>query len=143
MLHFLLIAVAAPETLENLDALDQRVAAIAAHAQPVDKRLKLAACPQNPIITPPEGGIVVIRCPAIGWRIRVTLSAQAAESGQREALVRKGQMVEAISEGAGFSASTYMVALEDGAVGDAIRVKSPTSQTPMTAKVSARGVVNF
>jgi flagellar basal body P-ring formation protein FlgA len=143
MLFLLLLVAAAPEAFENLEALDQRVIAVTADAQPIDKRLKLAQCPQTPIIAPPAGGSVVVRCPAKGWRLRVPVDTRHAISDRSEIFVHKGQMVEAISEGSGFSVSTNMIAVEDGSEGETIRVKSPSSSVQTTATVKSRGIVSF
>lgn len=142
--YFIAAAVAAtPSAYEDLEILDERVALVATGAQPVDARLKLAVCPDEPIIAPPVGGAIVVRCEAKGWRIRVPVRSQSQAAGQAQMLVRKGEMVECIDSGAGFAVSTLMVAMEDGAIGQAIRVKSPTSKAAITATISARGVVSF
>jgi flagellar basal body P-ring formation protein FlgA len=143
MFPFLFLFAVAPQAFENLEAVDQRVLAVTANAQPIDKRLKLAQCPEQPIIAPPVGGSVIVRCPSKGWRLRVPVRASTTESHRAQTLVHKGQMVEAISEGPGFSVSTNMIALEDGGAGAAIRVKSPSSPAQTTATVKARGVVSF
>ena len=145
MIHYLLAAAIAspPPAYEDMETLDQRVAAVAAGAQPVDARLKLAVCPDEPIIAPPVGGAIIVRCEAKGWRLRIPVRSQSQMLGQTEVLVRKGEMVECVDMGAGFAVSTSMIALEDGALGQAIRVKSSTSSAAITATVSARGVVSF
>jgi flagellar basal body P-ring formation protein FlgA len=145
MMHYLIAATiaVAPAAYEDLEALDERVALVDAGAQPVDARLKLAACPDEPIIAPPVGGAIVVRCEAKGWRLRVPVRSQAQAAGQAQILVRKGEMVECVDSGAGFAVSTSMVALEDGAIGQAIRVKSSTSAAAITATITARGVVSF
>jgi flagellar basal body P-ring formation protein FlgA len=143
MLPFLFLFAEVPEAFENLEALDQRVAAIAPDAELTDKRMKLARCPDQPIIASPAGGVIVIRCPPKAWRFRVMVRAEKADSAQAEIFVHKGQMIEAVSEGHGFSVSTNMIAVEDGSAGQTIRVKSPLSPVQTTATVKARGVVSF
>jgi flagellar basal body P-ring formation protein FlgA len=143
MLSLLLLVAAAPEAFEDLEALDVRVAAVAAEAQPTDKRLKLAQCPSQPIIASPSGGSVVVRCPPKGWRLRVPVDTRHAISDRSEIFVHKGQMVEAVSEGPGFSVSTNMIAAEDGSEGETIRVKSPSSSVQTTATVKSPGIVSF
>lgn len=143
MLPFLLLVAPTPEAFENLEMLDERVALVAADAEPIDKRLKLARCSGQPNIAPLAGGVIVIRCPQSGWRLRVVVRRETAESAPVETVVHKGQMVEAISEGRGFSVSTNMIAVEDGSAGQTIRVKLPLSSVQTTAIVKARGVVSF
>ena len=89
------------------------------------------------------GGAVIVRCPAVGWRLRVPVKASLDQAATAEIVIRKGEMVECVSDGQGFAVSTTMMALEDAAVGQPVRVKSLTSSTTMTAYVKTRGVVTF
>lgn len=141
MFSLLLIAAAVPVSFEDLEILDERVLAVAESPQPIDKRLKLTQCPEEPIITPPVGGVVVVRCPQIGWRLRVSAGSQKSSSEVADIAVRKGELVECVSAGSGYSVSTNMVALEDAAIGQPVRVKSLTSPTPVVGTVTARGTV--
>ncbi len=145
MLHYIFAAAltASPQAYEDLETLDERVALVDASAQPVDARLRLAVCPDEPIIAAPVGDAIVVRCEAKGWRLRIPVTLQRQTANHTQMLVRKGEMVECVDMGAGFAVSTNMVAMEDGAVGQAIRVKSPTSANSITATVTARGVVSF
>jgi flagellar basal body P-ring formation protein FlgA len=143
MYHFILLAAAAPLAFEDLELLDDRISAISPNAQYTDKRLKLAQCPDDPIIAPAVGGTVVVRCPALGWRLRVPVKAPTAAAESGEVIVRKGDLVECVSGGPGFSVSTMMVALDDAGVGQPVRVKSMTSPIAVTATAKARGVVSF
>jgi flagellar basal body P-ring formation protein FlgA len=141
--HYLAAALASiSPAYENLEALDERIAAVSEGAQPVDARLKLAVCPTKPIIAPPVNEAIVVRCEARGWRLRVPVKS-APQAVAAQILVRKGEMVECIDAGPGFSVSTSMIALEGGALGQAIRVKSLTSASAITATVAARGIVRF
>lgn len=143
MYHLLLLASAASPAFEDLEILDERVLAISDYAEPIDKRLKLAECPDDPIIAPPVGGSVVVRCPALGWRLRVRVKTAVPSVEVAEIIVRKGEMVETVSDGPGFSVSTPMIAMEDASIGEAVRVKSPSSRIPITATVKARGLVSY
>jgi flagellar basal body P-ring formation protein FlgA len=142
MLHIILLAAAVPAAFEDLDLLDQRIGAVAANADAIDKRLKLTRCPTDALIEPGTRGTVVVRCPALGWRLRVAVRA-AATPASVEIAVRKGDLVDCVFHGPGFSVSVPMVALEDAGVGEPVRVKSPSSQTSVTAYVQARGLVSF
>jgi flagella basal body P-ring formation protein FlgA len=111
---------------------------------PIDRRLKLAACPDTPAIEGPAMGAAVVRCAALGWRIRVPLRVNAAASAsQRTAtLVRKGDPVELVAGGASFTVSTQMIADEDGAQGEMIRVRADRSAAPIVARVVDVGLVS-
>jgi flagella basal body P-ring formation protein FlgA len=143
MYHLLLLAIATPPTFEDLDLLDERVAAVAPNASAIDKRLKLAHCPDAPIIAPPAGSALIVRCPAVGWRLRVPIKSSLAAAESGATVIRKGELVECVSQGPGFAVSTMMLALDDAAAGEPVRVKSPTSATVVTATAKARGLVSF
>jgi flagellar basal body P-ring formation protein FlgA len=144
LIYIIAAAVAAtPKAYEDLEALDEMVSLVDASAQPVDARLKLAICPNEPIIAPPVNGAIVVRCAAKGWRLRVPVRSQTQSTTAPQILVRKGELVECIDAGAGFAVSANMVAMDDGALGQPIRVKSPTSKMTITATITARGVVSF
>ena len=143
MYHLLLLAAATPAAYEDLELLDDRVLSVAPQSTAIDKRLKLAECPDDPIIAPPVGGSVIVRCPALGWRLRVPVKQSVAADPSGEAVIRKGELVECVSGGPGFSVSTMMLALDDAAAGQSVRVKSPTSSIVVTATAKARGLVSF
>lgn len=142
MLSLLMLFAATSTQFENLEILDQNIQ-LHANAEPLDKRLKLARCPENPIIAPVVGDAVVVRCPAIGWRLRVPVRAPAATDKVAQIIIRKGDMVDCITSGPGFAVSTQMIALDDAAAGQSLRVKSLTSPTSMTAVAKARGLATF
>jgi flagellar basal body P-ring formation protein FlgA len=143
MYQLLLLAIASPPAFEDLDLLDKRVTAVAPNASAIDKRLKLAQCPEEPVVAPPAGGSLIVRCPAVGWRLRVSIKPDLAAAASSAPVIRKGEMVECVSEGPGFAVSTMMLALDDAAAGEPVRVKSPTSATVVTATAKARGLVSF
>jgi flagellar basal body P-ring formation protein FlgA len=139
-LFVLLAATAVP--FEDLALLDQKIQEYG-KAEAVDRRLKLTRCPEDPIITPAAGGAIIVRCPAIGWRLRVPLRAPDAADDSIVIIIRKGDLIECITSGQGFAVSTQMIALDDASIGQSLRVKSLTSPTPMTAVAKARGVAVF
>jgi flagellar basal body P-ring formation protein FlgA len=130
------------QSFEDIAALDQVVAAVT-KAQPIDARLKLARCPQPVLVQAEHMGAVTVQCSALGWRIRVPVLQAATAAASAEMLVRRGETVEMVSSGSGFEISTNAVALEDGPLGSAIRVKSPTGNAVSVATVTARGIVNI
>jgi flagella basal body P-ring formation protein FlgA len=140
-------------SFENINTLEARlVAALGADigtpggpVAPIDRRLKLARCPAPATIDPPALGAIAIRCEAIGWRIRVPLdraaTAAAPMTAKAQPLVRKGDPVELFVETASFSVSTGVIAQEDGAMGDRIRVRSDPKAPVMIAEVVDGGRV--
>lgn len=142
MYHLLFLVAATPTAFEDLELLDDRVMAVAPQAEAIDKRLKLAQCPDDPVITP-VSGTVIVRCPGLGWRLRVAVKRPATMLPSGETVIRKGELVECISGGPGFSVSSMMLALDDAAAGQPVRVKSPTSSIIVTATAKARGIVSF
>jgi flagella basal body P-ring formation protein FlgA len=148
MKHFLLpIALLATplhaQQFEDIPALDVQVAAVAEAAQPIDRRLKLARCPESVVIDPPALGAVALRCKSLGWRIRVPLVQSAKAEAASEIIIRRGDAVELISGGDGFEVSTRGTAMEDGRVGKGIRVKSSTAAAVTLGTVTASGTVQM
>ncbi|WP_311266764.1 flagella basal body P-ring formation protein FlgA [Sphingobium sp. WCS2017Hpa-17] len=160
------------QKFENLDRIDSLVAmTVGANlgepggpAAPVDRRLRLAACPTTPSVEGPIFGAAMVKCDALNWRIRVPLVAgsAAAASGPvpraassfgasrfarpapavaKEAVVRKGDPVQLMAGNAAFSVSRMMVADEDGAMGETIRVREDKKSAPIFAQVVEMGVV--
>lgn len=155
-----MLAIAAPshasaQPFENLDRIDSLVATTVGAeigtpggaVAPVDKRMKLAPCPQIPSIEGPVFGAAIVRCDRLGWRIRVPLiGAGQAQSGyarpqQRVVLVKKGDPVQLVAGDASFSVSRAMVADEDGAIGDMIRVRADKASPPVTGRVEPSGII--
>ncbi|MFC3442685.1 flagella basal body P-ring formation protein FlgA [Sphingobium rhizovicinum] len=162
----------AQQKFENLDRIDSLVAmTVGANlgepggpAAPVDRRLRLAACPTTPTVEGPVFGAAMVQCASLGWRIRVPLVAggAAAASGPlprtaaanrftrpaapvapKENIVRKGDPVQLMAGNAAFSVSRMMVADEDGAVGETIRVREDKKSAPVFAQVVEMGVVRI
>lgn len=157
----------AQQRFENLDRIDSLVAmTVGANlgepggpAAPVDRRLKLAACPAMPKVEGPVFGAAMVKCESLGWRIRVPLVAggaaaasgpvprsasrvtPAARTTPQESVVRKGDPVQLMAGNALFSVSRSMVADEDGAVGDTIRVREDKKAAPILAQVVEMGLV--
>lgn len=146
--------VAAATGFEDLSLLEARVTAtlgagigeVGGPARPIDRRLKLAACPASPALAVPTPFAAVVQCEPLGWRIHVPLvrppaAAMQAAAAAREPVIRKGDQVELVADGGGFTVSTLAVAQQDGAPGDRIRVKSEGRTAPVTAEVERQGRV--
>lgn len=151
-----LAAVAAPafaQGFENLDMLDNRIAAaLGANVgepggpmAPLDRRLRLAACPQPATIEEPAMGALTVRCVAHGWRIRVPLTGGGAVArtaqARAEPVIRRGDQVEVVAMTSSFTVSTMGTAEQDGAPGDRIRVRTERRSAPFIGQVTADGRV--
>ena len=144
---------------ENLEMLDNRVAAAlganigepGGARTPIDRRLRLQACPQPVEIGEPVAGALAVRCAPLGWRIRVSIvgapqASQAAATPARaqaraEPVVRRGDQIELVAMASGFTVSTLAVAEQDGAPGDRIRVRTERRTAPVIGQVLEDGRV--
>jgi flagella basal body P-ring formation protein FlgA len=112
-------------------------------AQGVDRRVKLSAC-QSPLALGWYGArrdAVLVQCPdTAGWRIFVPVLVTQALGAQPAVL--RGEGVSISIAGEGFTVSQPGEALESGAVGAWIRVKSSNSKTDaLRAQVVRPGLV--
>jgi flagella basal body P-ring formation protein FlgA len=125
---------------------------------PIDRRMRLAACPGGIQIDPPSPGAVTVRCTTSGWRIRVPLtrpgmnfaggnpaSAGGADrtSSSANAAIRKGDPVQLIAQGQAFSISVDATAMEDANVGNRMRVTTSGRGAIMFAEVLDVGKVRL
>jgi len=149
--------------LENLDALERRlVIALGADigqpggpVAPIDRRMKLAACPGAAEVEAPYAGAAVLRCAEIGWRIRVPVlpggmiraaaapARQIARQEKADPVIRRGDPVEIRAEYAGFTVTKQMIADQDGAPGDRIRVRTEPRARPIVVEVVDVGVARL
>lgn len=132
------LAAALPLSFEDLGDLDARIAAIGS-AAPVDRRLKLPRCPLPADIAPVGGNAIAVRCPSLGWRILVPLVAAPQSISAPD--IRKGDIVELHVDGTGFSVSTSAKAVEDGRVGQAVRVRPSDGNAQVSVTVLGVGRV--
>jgi flagella basal body P-ring formation protein FlgA len=131
---------------QDLAELDARVSSALGGngvAVPIDRRIKLAKCGNVPEIAAPANGSVAIRCPDQGWRLAVTVTGLSMQAPGviNEILVRRGDTIEVLARGSGFSVSSTGVAMDEGGAGRSVRVKMPTSSAPISAVVLRAGVV--
>ncbi len=153
------IAPAAAAGFQNLTDLD---VAVAAHMgaeigepggarAPVDRRLKLKACPEAPAVSGPVLGAAVVRCEPVGWSIRVPLKLDAATRSsaaspaarvKEDDAVSRGQAVRLTVEGTGFAISRTMIADKNGKIGDMISVRADRMAKPILARVVDIGEVS-
>lgn len=144
--------------VQDLDALErQLVIALGADIGhpggprvPVDRRLKLAACPTDLTIDPPRMGAATVRCAALGWRIRVPLLPGGRESDpvamsaivpapRAEPVIRRGDAIELATGARGFTVTSEVIAQRDGAVGDRIPVRADSKSAPLMVVVVDAG----
>jgi flagellar basal body P-ring formation protein FlgA len=113
----------------------------------IDQRLRLQKCPSSVLVDQPLYDAIAIRCPSLGWRIRVPLVAKTRPVSATESpsisLVHRGDVVELVYDGPGFAATTSAVALDEASEGKAIRVRTAVSATPISATVSRAGEVRI
>lgn len=116
-------------------------------AAPIDRRMRLAPCPGHIQIDPPTMGAVAIRCTSLGWRIRVPMLGSSADRftprKKTQAMVRRGDSLELIADGTAFRVSTSATALEDGDIGDRVRVTTSGKSSNLFVEVMGVGQVRL
>jgi flagella basal body P-ring formation protein FlgA len=154
----LALALAALPAFQDLNSLD-RVVAIALGADigqpggavaPIDRRLKLAACPVAPTVEPGIAGSVSVRCAPLGWRVRVVTGGGSVASASpglsrlhAAPVIRRGDPVQMTVETDEFAISVEAIADQDGAPGDRIRVRTDDKGGPRMAQVVDAGRVTI
>jgi flagella basal body P-ring formation protein FlgA len=113
---------------------------------PVDRRLKLSQCPM-PLALEWYGSsnrTVLVRCPiAGGWRLFVPVAGGSGGTSS-EPVVARGEMVSIAIQGSGFTVTRNGEALEEGAVGEWIRVRpAGDKRDPIRARVIQPGRVGI
>ncbi len=126
---------------EDLGALDRRIAELAP-AEPIDQRLKLRKCPEAAQLEQ-AAGMIAVRCPQLGWRLRVPVKALVQGQKADKAVIRRGEAVLVTISSEGYSVSYDGVAMDDGTMGSAIRVKFTTPGVFQTAYVTGPGKVQI
>ncbi len=159
---------ASAQAIQNLGEIDVLVAATmgaevgqpGGARAPVDRRLKLKACPVALEITGPEMGAAAVRCPTLGWRIRVPLDLSAdraataavrasqqrgygagAAPGQANGQegVKRGEPILLTVDRPTFSLSRVMIADKDGRVGEVIPVRDEPRGKPIFVRIVEPG----
>jgi flagella basal body P-ring formation protein FlgA len=113
---------------------------------PVDRRLKLARC-EGPLALEWYGKrheTVLVRCPVgAGWRLFVPVNGASSPVAAAPAVAR-GEAVNIVVEGRGFTLSRQGEALEGGAVGDWIRVRpAGAKKDPIRMRIVEPGKVGM
>lgn len=148
------IAVPAPaqhlnEDWQTIDVLTAMVAnAMGRNATPIDRRIKLARCPEQASVTAVDAQTLAVRCNSLGWRLRVPMTgpvdgAPTATSFARPAasapVVRRGDNVRVTIETESFSINYAAVANEDGRIGDTIALRGSDAKSTLSAVVTGAG----
>lgn len=111
---------------------------------PVDRRLRLAAC-RSPLSLDWQGNrqdTVLVQCPdAGGWRLFVATSGNARQAPAAAPAISRGEAVTITAAGEGFSVAQSGEALDSGALGSWIRVRTSARATPIRARVERPGLV--
>ena len=137
----------------DLAAIDRQVAAftgaeagaMGGARTPVDRRLRLARC-FSPLVLTWHGArrdTVRVEClDARGWRIFVGTSG-GADPVRRQAAIKRGEQVSLIVRGRGFSVTRSGEAIEEGAVGEWIRVRPGDGREPLRGRIVRPGMVEI
>ena len=135
------VLLAAHPVLEDLDALDARLAKVSeGSAALLDRRLRLVRCPVSPTIQSAAKSGLEITCPSLGWRLRVPLVSGNHEAAPTHpVLVQRGETVQVAIIGHDFTVQYQAVATEAGRLGDIVRVKFVGSNRLMAVTVAGNG----
>lgn len=154
-----LLAAAAPaasaeqaaQDWQTIDMLTQAVAgAMGRTAVPIDRRIKLARCPEQPAISALDAQALAVRCPSLGWRLRVPMLGEAsataaampvpaARPAAAAPVIRRGDNVRVSIDTASFSVGYSAVATQDGRVGDTIALRGTDAKNLLSATVTGPG----
>jgi flagellar basal body P-ring formation protein FlgA len=150
ILSAIAVLAAAPvhaQDFENLDILEARIteasAAVGIQPQTIDRRIRLQRCPETAVIDLHSPEMIAVRCPTLGWRIRVPVLQVKYGSAHEAIAVRRGEAVKVMIVGDDFSVSYDAMAMDDGAVGKSIRVKFLTNGGFLSATVVGQGKVRI
>lgn len=147
MLATLLIAqLASARPIEDVGALEQRIerevgAAVGAPGGPrvpLDRRLRLAACPVPAQLSARVPGMIEVHCPLAGWRFHVAL-ATGGETAASLPVVRRGDPVAVRVAGDGFALTVRGRAERDARAGERIRISMGSGRAPIIAEITGPG----
>jgi flagella basal body P-ring formation protein FlgA len=130
----------------DLSAIEQAAEQFAgAPVAPLDPRLRLAQCQQAPALSwsGSQHDTVLVQCPSAGgWRLYLQLANRPAAA--QAPVVARGDAVMIRLGGTGFAVSQSGEALEAGAVGVWIKVRTAKGKgEPLRARVLRPGLVGI
>lgn len=109
---------------------------------PADRRLRLAAC-AGPLDLSWYGrnrSSVAVSCPGPqSWRIYISTNAPQAQAAAERA-VERGDPITVVVRGRGFSVQQSGEAMEHGAVGDWIAIRTERQGDPVRARIERPGL---
>ena len=139
----------ATEDWQSIDALTATVAnALGRTATPIDRRIKLARCPEQASITAIDAHTLAVRCAPLGWRLRVPMTgpvdavpaaAGYARPAQSAPVIRRGDNVRVTIDAQSYSISYAAIAAEDGRVGETITLRGDDKKSKFSATVTGPG----
>lgn len=137
----------ANEDWQTIDVLTDMVAnAMGRSATPVDRRIKLARCPEQASVTAVDAHTLAVRCNSLGWRLRVPMTGPAgatqagfARPAAAAPVIRRGDNVRVTIDTESFSISYAAVAAEDGRVGETIALRGSDAKSMLSAIVTGAG----
>lgn len=137
------------EDWQTIDVLTDMVAkAMGRNATPVDRRIRLARCPEQASVTAIDAQTLAVRCASLGWRLRVPMTAPAdaapvAASFVRPPasapVIRRGDNVRVTIETESYSISYAAIATQDGRVGETIALRGNDAKSSLSATVTGPG----
>ena len=139
----------ANEDWQAIDTLTNMVAAaMGQSATPIDRRIKLARCPEQASVTAIDARTLAVRCAPLGWRLRVPMTgpvdaAPAAAGFARPAsgapVIRRGDNVRVTIDTPSYSISYAAIATQDGRVGETIALRGSDAKSMLSATVTGPG----
>lgn len=136
------------EDWQAIDALTQSIAgAMGRTAAPIDRRIKLARCPEQASVTAIDAQTLAVRCDALGWRLRVPTTGPAGAAATPTVftapatapVIRRGDNVRVTIETDSFSVSYSAVATQDGRIGETIALRGSDAKSLLSATVTGPG----
>lgn len=134
---------------QPIDAIAQTVAnAMGRAAVPIDRRIKLARCPEQPAVTALDVQTLAVRCAPLGWRLRVPLTGPAGAAPMQAGfaapaptapVVRRGDNVRVTIESETFTVSYSAIATQDGRLGETIALRGNDAKNMLSAVVTGPG----
>lgn len=147
------LAVTAQPATEDWQAIDALTATIAnalgRTATPVDRRIKLARCPEPATVSAIDANTLAVRCAPLGWRLRVAMTGSAdagspiaapfARQAPSAPAIRRGDNVRVSIDTPSYSISYAAIAIEDGRVGETIALRGSDRKSTLSATVAGPG----
>ncbi len=139
----------ATEDWQTIDMLTTMVAsAMGRTATPIDRRIKLARCPEQASVVAIDAQTLAVRCQSLGWRLRVAMSGPAqtgfaptaySRPAASAPVIRRGDNVRVTIETESFAINYSAIATQDGRVGETIALRGNDAKNMLSATVTGPG----